>query len=182
MKFYKNSSGLWFIGNNLVIPGSATCRFSDTKVKIMSNGDDDVYYDGEISGLQKEDGTPYVDSSDLFLNVSDFFVKAPFGGGYPIVGSSVTGTQNIELKFNKAVVQSNDIVSTDVFTLNIESVSTNGIGEYIYSFTTGATAPTITWPVECKEAIVISPLKKYLVSFVRISATKVFTFIDEEIM
>lgn len=117
---------------------------------------------------------------DLMMANTALLVKALNINGYPKIDISNSGTSAIELKFNTAIVHSNTLVNTDVLTLTLESTTSTDVGEYVYSFTTGTTAPTITWPIECKESIVISPNKKYLISFVRVSATKVFTFIDEE--
>jgi hypothetical protein len=119
---------------------------------------------------------------DLMMANTALLVKALNINGYPKIDISNSGTSSIELKFNTAIVHTNTLISTDILTLTLESTTSTDVGEYIYSFTTGATAPTITWPIECKESIVISPNKKYLISFVRVSATKVFTFIDEEVL
>lgn len=181
INFYKEGD-LWIINKTITPAGS---------YRMKNNGDDHVSiidFEGKIifSGYTTEildsSGNGYSDYDSLISAVSDFFVKAPVDGGYHKISTNTSGTGSIQLEFGKATISSNALTSTDIITLSLMSTTSTDIGEYIYSFTTGVTAPTITWPIECKESIVISPNKKYLISFVRVSATKVFTFIDEEVL
>ena len=189
IKIYINSKGVLILDDMIIPNGSLVFNIlSETTFnirwidgKMLGFDNQSKYYNIiDISDVINANDIPYTNVQDLINDISDFFVKAPFNGGYPIVESIVSGTNNITLQFCKAIIQINPLVSTDILTLTLAQTTSTKIGEYIYSFTTGATAPTITWPIECKESIVISPNKKYLISFVRVSATKVFTFIDEE--
>lgn len=184
MKFYKDSDGLWVLGDAIVPAG--TCF-----IETLSNGDiaisfingRNVIYNGPVTDLIKENEDAYVDMAELLTSCGDFFVKAVAGDGFiAVVPTSVSGTASLELKFGSATVHSNTLVSTDVINLTLEATTETRIGEYLYEFKTGATAPTITFPTECKESITIIALRKYLISFVRISSTEVFTFYKEEVI
>ena len=181
---YRSGSG-WVFDNKITPAGTIRIDISQNPVVSFyyaSNGVNVFDRAFNVSDILDANGVPYADFNTFISAVSDFFVNAPFSGGYPVVESAVSGTNNVALQFCKAILQTNPLVSTDILTLTLAQTTSTKIGEYIYSFTTGATAPTITWPIECKESIVISPNKKYLISFVRVSATKVFTFIDEEVL
>ena len=181
INFYKEGN-LWIVDKTITPAGS---------YRMKNNGDDHVsiidfegkiIFSGYTTDILDSSGNGYSDYESLIAAVSDFFVNAPVDGGYHTISKSVSGTASIQLEFGKATINSNTLTSTDIITLTLATTTSTEIGEYIYSFTTGATAPTIVWPIECKESIVISPNKKYLISFVRVSATKVFTFIDEEVV
>lgn len=189
IKIYINNSGVLILDDMIIPTGSlvfnilseTTFNIRWTDGKMLGFDNQSKYYNIiDISDVVNVDDIAYTNVQDLIDDISDFFVKAPFNGGYPIIENGLSGTKNIDLQFCKVIVQTNTLVSTDIFTINLIQTTSKRIGEYIYSFTTGTTAPTIVWPIECKESIVISPNKKYLISFVRVSATKVFTFIDEE--
>lgn len=101
---------------------------------------------------------------------------------YEVDTVAKVGTTALALQFARMANISNTLVSTDILTLSLTATAETKTGEYLLTFVTGATPPTITWPVECKEAIVISANRKYIISFVRISDTRIFTFYDEEMI
>ena len=181
---YKSGNN-WIFDNKITPTGTIKIDISQDPVVsfyYVSNGSNVFDRAFNLSDILDANGDPYADFNTFIAAVSDFFVKAPVDGGYHTISANTSGTGSIQLEFGKATISSNALTSTDIITLALMPTSSTDIGEYIYFFTTGAAAPTITWPIECKESIVVSPNKKYLISFVRVSATKVFTFIDEEVL
>lgn len=182
MKFYKDSDGLWILGDAIVPAG--TCF-----IETLANGDiaisfingRNVIYNGPVTDLIKENDDAYVDMAELLTSCGDFFVKAVTDGGtIEVISTSVSGTQNIELVNNKLISHSNTLVDTDIITLSLGDSNVDKVNQFLYEFKTGLTAPVINLPAESKDVIFIDTEKKYLISFVRISENEVFIFYKEE--
>lgn len=84
IKLYKDSTtGLYVLGNRKSVP-SGTCiveaNESDSYINIISTTGIQME-SGNVSDFIREDGSSYALLSDILSELSDFFVKAPAGGG-----------------------------------------------------------------------------------------------------
>lgn len=181
MKFYQNSNGLWVLGDVIIPAGTCIIETINDDVAISYINGRNVIYNGPVTELLKENEDGYADLAELFNACGDFFVKAVAdGGSVDVINTSASGTTSIQLLFGKAINHTNILVSTDIITLSLEETTDTKIKEYIYIFETGVTAPVINLPEESKDIIFIQALKRYFISFVRVSSDNVFTFYKEE--
>jgi len=93
MKFYKDSLGVWWIGNRSYSgPITAIWNESKTHVRLVNNSSAipfDTLLDADVADIQKENGDSYADFDELMAACSDFFVKALSDGGMIPVSVSI---------------------------------------------------------------------------------------------
>jgi hypothetical protein len=75
MKLYLNTSGQWIFDGGAIPAGS--CRYTSTRSGVLTisllNGF--ALYKGNLTDLQREDGTTYSDEAEFLLECGDFFVN-----------------------------------------------------------------------------------------------------------
>ena len=85
MKLYKDNNGRWRVDEGIVPAGACFLRKKKNVVEIYFL-DGRMLYQGAVTRITRENGTPYEDIETFNHEVGDFFVKAPAGGGQELLG------------------------------------------------------------------------------------------------
>lgn len=92
MKIYKDSLQRWHIGDGRFPQGSCFIYPHSTSSCEITTIAGNIVYRGEVTGLQREDGSPYENYNTLVTEIGDFFVN-PLNLKADLVGGKVPAEQ-----------------------------------------------------------------------------------------